>query len=184
MKLPIYLIVIFFLSCGQRSEHKSVNQISVPTQTMGKKYFIYDSVIYYHINFHDSSLPDLNYRDDESILDSLKREVILGHTPKDTNDLMPLDKFEKMGFQKKNLDKALFNRIDTVFSEKTPGERIVTACGQIYRDILIFKKSKSVVGIAKICFSCGDYVIIGTGVNTEGFEQNGAYSKLKDILKE
>ncbi len=151
---------------------------------MGKKYFNYDSVIYYHINFHDSSLPDLNYRNDESILDSLKREVILGQTPKDTNDLMSLDKLEKMGFQKRNLDNALFSRIDSVFSEKTPEEILTTACGQIYRDILIFKQAKAIVGIAKICFSCGDHIIVGTSVKTEGFEQNGAYSKLKDILKE
>ena len=184
VKLLNYLIVVLFLGCGQHSVNKDkTNNTSAPSQNLGKKYFNYDTVIHYHSNFHDSSLVELDSKRSASVFDSIKRNVLIGQIPTDISDVVFVTKLEQMEFNRKSIDKSLFASIDSIFSEKPPGERITTACAQIYRDILIFKKTSNIVGVAKICFSCGDYQIVGTDANTENFYQNGAFYKLSRVLK-
>mgnify|MGYP001994192344 CR=1 FL=1 len=40
------------------------------------------------------------------------------------------------------------------FSEKEHDNIYASPCIAIYRDIVIFKKSGSIIGVAKICFGC------------------------------
>jgi hypothetical protein len=87
-----------------------------------------------------------------------------------------------MGFVRKNINACLFPSIDSQFCKKLDTVIYENICPRIYRDILIFKKSKKLIGIAKICFSCRAYHIVGTNSNSENFEQIVNYGKLNQIL--
>ena len=83
----------------------------------------------------------------------------------------------------KNSDEII-KAIDEIFTEKKHAEYYEFACIPIFRDVLIFKNKSKVVGIAKICFTCNNSVIVGTNANTEEFGMSGDYEKLSEILYE
>lgn len=183
-KLLNLLIIFIFLSCEQRTTKPgNTDKLSSSQIKTGKKFFSYDTIIHYQSNFHDSSLVELDSRRSASLFDSIKRHVLIGNIPTNINDLLFVGRLEQMGFQKKNVDKFLFNRVDSIFIEKSIGERYATTCAQIFRDILIFKKAGKTVGIAKICFSCGDNQITGTDANIAKFGTGDDYRRLENILK-
>lgn len=148
----------------------------------GKKFFIYDEIIHYSIDFHGSKLQALSENQHLSVIDSLKLSVISGYIPKDNQDLNFIDKLEEIGYTKKTVDKSEFEAIDNIFSEKKVKEGITTACIPIFRDILLFKMQNKVIGTAKICFECMQHHITGTIANTNDFGQDGDYERLLRIL--
>lgn len=104
--------------------------------------------------------------------------------PQNLNQIDFLKSMDKIGYNKKEIPKSKFPEIDKIFIEKTVSESSTYACIAVYRDILIFKNKGKIIGIAKICFSCHQHIIIGTKINDENFGQNGDYKKLKVILNQ
>ena len=92
--------------------------------------------------------------------------------------LMPTE----YGYSKQMIPAAYHAAIETIFSEKNTSNNWVAACEPIYRDILIFKQSNKIVGVAKLCFECHQHQILGTSVNTEMFGQDGDWEKLEMLL--
>ena len=84
---------------------------------------------------------------------------------------------------KKEIQTSDFDNIKEVFKEQSCSVNRVSSCTSVFRDILVFYKKNEVIGIAKICFGCNDYHIIGTTSNTSGFGQCGKYEELSKILK-
>jgi len=149
--------------------------------TGGKKFFEYDEIDHYSSNADQEKLMRLPQNRSKEI-DSFTVGVILDNIPKDITDLYFIDKLESLGFKKRSVDKSKFTAIDSLFREKTVKEAIALSCIHLYRDILIFKKQKRVIGTAKICFSCNANQITGTDANTENFGQEGDYKKLEELL--
>lgn len=89
---------------------------------------------------------------------------------------------KKIGFQKKEINKSKFTQMNKIFVEKTFNDGINYACIPFFRDILIFKKQGKVIGIAKICFDCHQFRIIGPEANTDNFGMDDDYEKLGNIL--
>jgi hypothetical protein len=152
------------------------------TSPAGKKFFDYDEINYYTIDFPEEKMLELIKNQSRSKLDSIKEGVILGSIPKDITDLSFINNLKKIGFRKSTIDRTKFTDIDAIFKEKSVYNTLATTCIYIYRDILIFKKEQKVIGTAKVCFDCWAHEITGTNRNTENFGQNGDYGKLKSLL--
>lgn len=147
------------------------------------KYFEYDNIDYYFNDFDGDKVIDLYDNKSRSDLDSLKLGVITGKIPNSVSDLSFIDKLETIGYRKESIDKSKFKSIDEIFVEKTVFSTSAYACIYVYRDILVFKRSDQVVGIAKVCFECGAHEIVGTVSDTKNFGQNGDYDRLFKIVR-
>ncbi len=184
-KFAFTVLVLTFLACNPTTEKKTetVESTKSTKQVIGKKFFVYDAIDYYTNDIDESKTFDLFDNQSKSEIDSFKEGIILGEIPKSITDLDFIDKLAKVGYKKTTIDKSKFDRIDEIFVEKTSKENIATTCIYVYRDILIFKKDKKVVGTAKVCFSCMANQIKGTSAKTENFGQDGDYEKLGKLLR-
>jgi hypothetical protein len=117
----------------------------------------------------------------------LKNDPLLDEIPNDFvwqkimyNDY-PLSIEDKQFYEKisaKNFNKKLFSRkdIDTfkeMFISTTFTDFYTAACVPEYRDILILKKSDTIVGIVKICIGCKMHYIIGKNQNNKEVVNGG-----------
>jgi hypothetical protein len=175
-----------FWTCDPRAKKKTevVDSSKSTKQVIGRKFFIYDSIDYYTNDIDESKTLDLYDNQSKSEIDSFKMGVILGDIPKSISDLAFIEKLSKLAYKKTLVEKSKFDRIDSIFFEKTTTENIATACIYVYRNILIFKKDSKVVGTAKVCFGCMASQIKGTTANTKNFGQEGDYEKLAKLLRQ
>jgi hypothetical protein len=187
LRLLLLAILSFFLGC--KKEHSSINrqQSNKPVEQKfipkhGKLYFDYDAIDHYHISIDENAVMILDSSQNRSKKDQLKLDILINKTPKDINDMEFIKSLEKIGFKKSVIKTQNLKKINEIFIEKTVSENIEYACVPIYRDILIFKKQKAIIGIAKICFDCHQKHIVGTNANTENFGQDGDYPKLLQVI--
>lgn len=178
----LILFAITFLSCNKRP--KSNENSTSTNQKVGEKFFDYDEIDYYKIDFDEEKIDELYDNQSKTEIDSIKMGIILDDIPSNISDLTFINKLENIGYKKSKIDESKFKNIDKIFIEKTIQENIATACIYIYRDILIFKKERNIVGTAKICFDCLANQIKGSKANTENFGQDGDYEKLAKILNQ
>lgn len=172
----VVLIIITFLVCGCGEGEKNV--VKIPQEAIQQKkyksYFSFDQIEHYAISdsirptFHNDSLSQLDY-------------VLLG-TLKGIQDTLFLDSLELIGFQKKQINSKKYYQLNKVFSEKKMEEYGVTECIAIYRDILVFREKRKIIGLAKICFECQKYNIVGTNADISTFPINRSFQHLKQIL--
>jgi hypothetical protein len=168
-----------------KTEIKTLPDTSNPTKFhIGKKFFDYDQIDHFFNDFDANKFWALTYTPNISPIDSIKGGVLSRRIPKGINDTFFVAKLEKAEFKKSIVDKSKFSKIDEIFAEKNLLFDSTTKCVPIFRDILIFRKSGKIVGIAKICFRCGQNEIFGTSANTNDFGQNGDYERLETILRQ
>ena len=186
MKKILLLISIILISCNSKITEKVGPRGEVITynepRITGERYFDYDEIVHYKNDFEEDKIGDLYDNQKKTEIDAFRFGVILDNVPKTINDKDFLEKLESIGYNKTNVDSKKFKKIDEIFTEKKHDEVIESACVYVYRDILIFKKKSKIVGIAKICFGCGDSIILGTKSNTTEFGQSGDYWKLEKLL--
>lgn len=193
MKKIALVLLISFIGCNSKGNQKNIPQPQKPKgeiavykepKITGGKYFDYDEILHYRNDFNEEKIGDLYDNQKKSEKDSFRFGVILGDIPKEINGTDFLKNLGSIGYEKTNIDSKKFKHIDDIFTEKKHDEVMEYACVYVYRDILIFKKKSKIIGIAKICFDCGDSIILGTKSNTEEFGQSGDYEKLEELLKE
>lgn len=186
MKKLFPAILLLVIGCKDQKQNITVNPKIKPSVMSeikyGKKFFDYNEIDYYHIETKENEIIELDQNQDKSKIDKLKYHLIYDTIPKNINDLDFLNYMDKIGYLKKKINPSKFESINKIFVEKPEEEIIIAACIPVFRDILVFKKNSKVTGIAKICFSCHQYRIIGTDANTENFGSNNDYSQLGNIL--
>lgn len=148
----------------------------------GRKFFEYDEIDYYQIEIEMEDAANLYKFKKRSNIDNLRYQVICNNIPENIDDLDFLNFMNEIGYRKQSINTSDFSSVDKIFVEKPAGEMMAAGCIAVFRDILIFKKNKLVTGIAKICFSCHKYQLVGTEAQTENFGSNDDYSKLAGIL--
>jgi len=176
--------LLILTGCTSPSSDEIESSDASSQQTVGRKFFDYDAIDHYTIEFEEANLNDLFENQKRSALDSIKMNLILGDLPNSLSEVTFVDKLAELGFKKSSLSTSKFSTIDALFAEKSTRNHNVTACITIYRDILLFKKENSVVGTAKICFGCGAHQIQGTSADISSFGQDGDYEKLQQLLKQ
>jgi hypothetical protein len=146
-------------------------------------YFNFDQIDYYYsdIDFDEIKYP--SDADTMSIVEKLVYDILLGDFLSFLSDTIHISELENIKFNFSVLDSNDFQRLNKIFCERKSVEFSELACIRIYRDILVFKKDKEIVGTAKICFSCESHIIAGTKMNTESFGEKGDYRKLSMLLR-
>ncbi len=146
-------------------------------------YYDFDKVDHYSIQISEAVLYEIEEKENLNRSERLKIDLIQYDKPEKLGDSLFIQQLPNLGFEKHTVSEEKFAELNEIFSEKPHKEIYELACEHVYRDILIFKKSYSIIGIAKICFHCSGSQIIGTNANTTEFGQSGDYGKLNQLLK-
>jgi hypothetical protein len=184
--LPVVALFIFYgchknqIQDGTGKEILEKKKIEKPKY--GKVFFDYDQIDYYGIDIEEDKLQELDDNRDHSKADQYKYDVLIDETPTTLQDLDFLNYLTAVGFSKKEIPSTEFDKINTIFVEKNITDGYIMGCIPFFRDILVFKKKNKVIGIAKICFNCHQYRIIGTNADTKNFGMGDDYEKLGAIL--
>ncbi|QTV06187.1 hypothetical protein [Faecalibacter bovis] len=169
-KYPFLLFLIIFINCSYNNPNS---------------YFEFNKIEYYRL---DKNYIDLNK--DSKVINPLDTtniavfqfNVINTSIPLDLNNNQLQNKLKEIGFSKLEIPEKYYKDIDKIFSYKEYKESFQAMCLPSYRDILIFKKENEIIGIAKICFQCGQHAISGASGETDWFGGDGDYEKLEKIL--
>jgi hypothetical protein len=160
----------FFLGCNSES--------------VGKKQFVgYDQLVHYKINIDDADIYNIEQKAAKSKLELLKTDLIINEVPISIVDTSFISNLRNIGFEKNIISANNFKEINEIFYKKEKKGFSSSKCAPIYRDILVFKKLKKTIGIAKICFECMQSQIVGDELNGEYYGQSSDYKKLDKILK-
>ena len=191
----IYIIILTISSCANRNSTRSLNELQNNTSdidkkdsilSIGKYYFNFDNITYYHSDISAEEIHLLLSKENETELTTKEKEIIdivIGGKPKTLNDTSFIAKFKEYGYNEIYVSKRKYNEINEIFREKKHNNVIGTGCIYEYRDILIFRRKGKIIGLAKICVKCLGHLIIGTTANTEEFGQSGEYEKLIELLE-
>ncbi|RLZ11973.1 hypothetical protein [Faecalibacter macacae] len=164
------IILIILFSCS----HNNPNS-----------YFQFDEIVYYRLdeNFVDfnESAKEINTLDTTNI-EVYQYNVINSSMSLDLKNNLLENNLKEVGYSKTEILEKYYKDIDEIFSYKEYKNAFNVGCFPWYRDILIFKKENEIIGIAKICFQCGQHAISGAIGDTEWFGNDGDYEKLEKIL--
>jgi len=164
-KIFLFFGLLLFLNCGSDNS-----------------FFDFDEAIHYSIKPEDE-------RSFISSKDETKKQefyhIFYGvyKYPSSIKDKELIKNLEKFYSIQRKIPNHNIQKLDSIFSQRsyndTDGEY---ACEPAYRDIIIFKKSGRIVGLAKICFQCEMHYILGSKIETKHFGQAGEYQALQKIL--
>ena len=181
MKKACVIIPLLFLLCSHaQTIEKKFDGWWVGTKrpfpdTACTPYFQYDQVEHYYIGIAKGvPLPKLSNEENKRLA-LLTRES-------DPFDTTIFSHLPVLGFIRTDLPAGLFSQLNEIFCYRKHKSILISRCMPVFRDILLFKKDNRIVGTARICFDCGQHVITGTTINTEGFGQSGDYGKLYNLL--
>jgi len=167
----IITLILFFSICS--CNHPKNNGIS-------NSFFDFDDIEHYHVKEESEmkwQMRNLKAKDEKKF-----HKLFMFHYPDTTTDKNFYSLVNKF-YSKKELHKEKFPEINEIYTEKYHGQYDIAGCAPFYRDILIFKKDKKIIGISKICFQCNLNMTVGTKRNVERLGHNGDYEKLAKILK-
>ncbi|GGG44148.1 hypothetical protein [Epilithonimonas arachidiradicis] len=183
VKFLLLIIIIINTSCNfSKNQSDKSSKEQGDNVKSGKPFFDFDAVDYYSNDIDENIAMNLLNLQNNSELDKLKYDLIVGETPENINNNNFTDDIIKVGFKKSEIESKDFQSITQLFSESTERDGLYFTCIPIFRDILVFKKNKRIIGAAKICFGCNRNQIIGTKANTNNFGQGKDYEMLSLIL--
>ena len=186
MATVIKILSVVCLSTLLACNNQADTEKSVPSKTSHQvscvPYYQFDEIEHYFLNMEEDKLWDIEQKRKKTEKEKGQLELLIQFTPDKLSDTTILKNIEKLDFVKKIIPADKFNQINEIFCQRKHNEAYAMACIAIYRDILVFKKEKKIIGTAKLCFSCDQSVITGTTLNTEEFGQSGDYKKLFQLL--
>ncbi|MFT3796549.1 hypothetical protein [Flavobacterium sp.] len=151
--------------------------------SLHRKFFESDKIDHYYLDISEEDANDIlaieNKSDNQKILASLLMSSYPEKIP--DNDLE--SNLKKFKFIKTELNQKRKTQVENIFSEQDSIQNVFSGCIPYYRDIFIFKKNDSIVGISKVCFGCGVSQFRGTKINTEGFGLHSELEKLEKIIR-
>jgi hypothetical protein len=188
MNKCLFLFLFFIFSCTPKKEtitesSEIFNTNENKVTFLGDFYFDFDKVDYFSIDIDEEKVWNLWSNKHRTSKEELLSKIIGNYDfPKSIFDVDFLSNIESIGYTKFILDESKYNTVKSIFRFKKNTIIDSFACPAIYRDILVFKKNKKIIGIAKICFGCRHHHILGSKLNTDQFGQGGDYEKLYKLL--
>ncbi len=175
-KYIIVIAVILALSCND-SKKENFENAKVAKKEL-RPFFDSDEIDHYFVNYTLDSIIISGGESKKSKKEKEFEDLFMGYFP----DSIPKNDFEEIllshNYKKFNLTIKQQKEIENVFSEKDSLQMSAYACVPVYRDIFIFKKKEKTIGIAKICFKCGRFQIIGSKIDTQYF---GLFDELEEL---
>lgn len=151
----------------------------LPTCNPAESYFVFDRVDYYHLPQTDQRVS--YYVEGGSAADSLRYEVIEGNVPQSLSDSGFVASLPAMDYVSKGIAARHLPVLREIFGPDPPRDTVSFGafCTPVYRDILVFRWSGRITGVAKICFHCWKAYILTGGIVKDYF---GSYNALRDVL--
>ncbi|MFH6991991.1 hypothetical protein [Flavobacterium sp. FlaQc-48] len=182
MRKYIFIIIAIIISSCNNAKKAEVVDTKVIKEL--RPFFDTDRIDHYYL---DSSKREFEHSSTDNIAQGEKKKefssFFYGYYP----EVIPNKNFEnlllKYSYKKSNLSVKQEKDIENIFREKDSLQTSGYACIPEYRDIFIFKKKEKTVGIAKICFKCGRFQIIGSKLDVGGFGLWSELDKLKNIVR-
>ncbi len=169
----IYGLIVFLVLVGCKTEVKPVY----------RPFFDFDAVEHYKNPMSQDKTEESLLKENKSESEKNKIKILTSSDyPESISDTSFINNLPKLGFVKSDISKSKYEPLGHLFREKYVKDMEFAACLPFYNDILIFKKDSKVTGIAKICFGCSQYEIIGALANTESFGQGNDFKILRDVL--
>lgn len=177
MNIIIYyfsLLIFICTSCSQETKTEVIEDHSY--KGSGEYYYDFDEIDHYSLalDIKDVNKKANNPRVTMNVLYSESKSI---------SDTLYIDSLPHLNFNRYSINKNMFKPIREIFRDKNQPEIISTTCIPWFSDILVFKKTKSITGVAKICFHCLKHNIVGSAIGNNGFGQSGDYDKLQELLK-
>lgn len=180
-KYAFIIIAILVLSCNNSKKLNIENEKVVKREL--RPFFDSDEIDHYYLNFSESDFSKLSKKEKLNKKEEEFFNIFVHSYP----DSLPREDFEQIllnhKYKKTKLSSKQQCQIENVFREKDSLPEGYFACAAEYRDIFIFKKKEKLIGVAKICFKCGRFQIVGSKLNTEGFGLWKELDKLKSIVR-
>ncbi len=182
-RILIFVTLSIQLSCNNQSDISDNKKLKSSIDSSNcMQYFAYDEVKYHYIDIGQDSVMQLQ-DSKKSNIDIKKWKLLTQRVPNKISDTSILENIDQTGYFTQAIPIAKFEQLDQIFCERKHNNSFATTCIATYRDILVFKKNNRIVGTVKICFECGQNVIMGTQQNTDEFGQSGDYTKLFNLLR-
>jgi hypothetical protein len=185
MKKYLFLFLIV-TSCNKttpKKENLAVIKESSTAKRELKKFYDCDKIEHFYLDISEEKVMKLakikNRNKDQNNLIGL----LVSHYPDSISEPNFEANLLKYKFIKTELSEIKKTEVENIFSEKDSVQTEFSSCLPYYRDIFIFKKKDSIVGIAKVCFGCGVSKFRGSKVNTDGFGLYSELNKLKKIIR-
>jgi len=147
-----------------------------------KPYFDFDEIDHYFLNISQEALGDIERRKTKTYLEEKQINWLRQYEPDSLPDITISSELAFTGYVKKEVLATDFPKIKDIFCERLHEPGPASGCIPEFRDVLLFKKERRLVGFAKICFTCHKHSITGTHLDTSQFGQSGDYEKLFNIL--
>ncbi|KFF17327.1 hypothetical protein B0A62_09685 [Flavobacterium hydatis] len=181
MKKYYLLLILTIISCNNST--KVIPKENIAQKKELKKFYESDKIDHYYLDISEDIFFD-PIRIKSKNEDTIKLNKILMYSYPDSvsepNFELNLKKFH---FIKHELSKEKKKEVENIFSQQDSLRNEYAACIPKYRDIFIFKKNDSIIGIAKVCFGCGISQFLGTKVDTDGFGLQTELEKLEKIIR-
>ncbi|MFB9109209.1 hypothetical protein [Flavobacterium gyeonganense] len=182
MKKYIFIITAIIISSCNNSEKENTNNEKVVKKEL-RPFFDSDEINHYFGNYTLESVIDFTGKSKRSKKQQELECLFVGYFP----DSIPKEDFGQIllshNYKKSNLTIKQQKEIENIFSEKDSLQMSAYACVPEYRDIFLFKKKEKTIGIAKICFKCGRFQIVGSKIDTQYFGLGTELDKLHKIIR-
>lgn len=182
MKKYYLLLIITIISCNNSKENLLKGKTS-PKKDL-KKFFESDEIDHYYLDISEDKIIDILSIENRTKDEKELGELLASHYPDSISEPNFELKLKKFHFVKKELNEKKKKEVETIFSQKDSLQNEYSGCLPNYRDIFIFKRKDSIIGIAKVCFGCGITQFYGTKVDTDGFGLHTELDKLEKIIRE
>lgn len=181
----LFLTLIFFINCKNQEDNSTQNNLDTKTISENQDcvpYFDFDQVEYYSINIEENKVYNLYDIEDKTENETKLLSILEDDTFSSISDSTFIYDLEGIGYVKTKISDSDYFSLNQIFCFREHKDGEYAACIPIYRDILIFKNLNKITGMAKICFDCGQYHIVGSKEITKDFGQSGDFGKLNTLL--
>ena len=179
-----FLLLLILISCNKiKRENPKIATKTIVEKKQLHKFYDSDEIDHYYLNISEKAALDILKIDHKTSDELILSKLLCSYYPNSISEINLEDKLKKFKFVKTVLDKTKKTQVENIFSEKDSIQSDFSGCIPYYRDIFIFKKNDSIIGISKVCFGCGVSQFIGSKINTDGFGLRSELEKLEIILR-
>ncbi len=164
------LYILFFILIASCNTHNS------------KYLFDFDEATHYYYEIEEDSLMRMWDKENKTDKETRIINLLIDEIPNSIKDSLSVKDLEHYGFIKKQISNSDTSKLREAIRRKKVTDFEDVACIAEYRDIIVFKKNHQTVGIIKICFGCGQYLIIDSRGQKQDYEEHIHLGLLSQIL--
>ena len=186
-RMKKYLFLFLIISACNKAKPKAENTLKEKQSSIAKKelkkFYDSDRIEHYYLDISEEKVDKMLDVKNRSIDQNNLIGLLISHYPDSISEPKFEENLLKYKFVKTELNGKKKSEVENIFTQKDSAQTEFSSCIPYYRDIFIFKKNDSIVGIAKVCFGCGVSRFLGSKVDTEGFGLYSELNKLEKILR-